>query len=146
MERPAAAAAPAPAGPAAKELILDRADLIPADEEAELSKRLSAVAARSGEPLVIATLPSLQGQPMEKVIDDLGTRLGLRDGVMMVVALKEREVRIAVGHGALKLLSNAEAQRIVTEDMRPDLHANRYDKGILKGADKILSQLSETSA
>jgi uncharacterized membrane protein YgcG len=65
---------------------------------------------------------------------------------MLVVALKERQVRLAVGHGALKLLTNEEAKRIVTDDIQPDLHANRFDKGILKGADKILSQLSETKA
>jgi uncharacterized protein len=139
-----AKAAP-PAAPV-RGLVLDRADLIPPAEEAELADRLGKGAARSGQALVVATLPSLRGRPMDAVVEDLGNRLGLHDGVMLVLALKEREVRIAVGRGALKLLSNDEARRIVTDDMRPDLHANRFDKGILKGADKILSELSETKA
>lgn len=127
-------------------IVLDDAHLLsPADKDT-LDARLRETAARTGQRLVVATLPSLKGHSMESVVNDLGNRMGLSDGVMLVIAVKERQIRLAVGHGALKLISNAEAERIVAQDIRPDLHANRFDKGILKGADKILSELSETRA
>ncbi len=126
--------------------VVDMADLLSPDEEAALTRRLGAFEVRTRQRVVVATLPTLRGQAMDAVVEDLGNRLGLHDGVILVVALKERQVRLAVGRGARKLLTDAEAKRIVSDVMVPDLHANRFDKGILKGADSIMAELSETKA
>lgn len=127
-------------------IVSDAADLIPAAEEASLAARLGAFEARTRQQLVVATVPALDGRDMDEVAEELGKRLGISDGVLMLIALRERQARIAVGAGAMRLLTNGEATHILDVAMAPDLRANRFDKGIIKGADAIMSELSETVA
>lgn len=94
--------------------------------------------------MVVATVKTLGGRDIDTVVEDLGTRMGVHDGVILLVAPKERQVRLAVGRGSDRLLTNAEARRIVNDVMYPELHANHFDRGILKGADQIVAELSET--
>jgi len=126
--------------------ILDGAALLSADEKAAISARLVSLEERTKLRVVIATMPTLGGRKIDDVVEALGNRLGVHDGVVLLVVPKEREVRLAVGRGALRLITNAEAQRIVSEAMVPDLHKNLYGPGIVKGADRIVAELSETIA
>jgi uncharacterized protein len=132
---------PTPAG-----RIADMAGLLSDAQKAELSARLGSLELRSGKPVVIATIVSLGGRDLDDVVNELGNRLGVHDGVLLLVAVKDREVRLAVGRSARRLLTDGEARRIVSETMYPDLHANRFAAGILKGADRIIAELSETRA
>lgn len=132
---------PTPAG-----RIADLAGLLSDRQKAELSAKLGSLELRSGRAVVIATIPSLNGRDMDAAVEDLGNRLGVHDGVLLLVAVKDRQVRLAIGNSARKMLTNAEAKRIVSETMYPDLHANRFAIGILKGADRIIAELSETHA
>lgn len=126
--------------------ILDGAGLLSAPERAEIAARLVSLEKRTRRQVVIATMPTLGGRDIGDVIEDLGRRLGVDDGAVLLVVPREREVRLAVGRGAMKLITNAEANRIVSEAMVPDLHANRYGPGIVKGTDRIVAELSETVA
>jgi uncharacterized protein len=126
--------------------VLDGAGLLSAGEKSEIAARLVSLEKRTKLQVVIATMPSLGGRAIDDVVEELGNRLGVRDGVLLLVVPKEREVRLAVGLGAMKLITNAEAHRIVSEAMVPDLHANRYGAGIVKGTDRIVAELSETIA
>ncbi len=122
------------------------AGLLSAKQKAELSAKLGSLELRSGYPVVIATIGSLGGRDLDDVTDELGNRLGVQHGVLLLIAIKDREVRLAVGDAARKLLTNDEAQRIIRQTMYPDLHANRFAAGLLKGADRIIAELSETQA
>ncbi|MES2442077.1 MAG: TPM domain-containing protein [Pseudomonadota bacterium] len=124
--------------------MIDAGNLLSPAQEAALSQRLGAFEARTRHRVLIATVPSLEGRKLDDAVEEIGNRFGLHDGVVMLVAVRERKVRVAVGRGAMKLITNSEAQRIVSRHMVPDLHANRFDQGILKGADRIMAELSET--
>lgn len=130
---------PTPAG-----RIADEAGLLSAAQKATLSAQLGSLELRTGRKVIVATVTSLNGRDIDTVVEDFGTRLGVHDGVILLVAPKERQVRLAVGRGSDKLLTNGEAKRIVNETMYPLLHANHFDLGIMKGADAIVAQLSET--
>ena len=89
----AALAAPAhasyperPAGP-----IHDGANVIPAAEEAALDSRLREYNARTGNAVIVATVPSLDGEPVERYATKLFEMWGIggagRDtGVLLLVA------------------------------------------------------------
>jgi uncharacterized protein len=130
---------PTPAG-----RIADVADLLSDTQKARLSSQLGSLELRTGRQVAVATVTSLDGRKIDDVVEELGTRLGIKDGVLLFIAVKERQARLAVGRGATGLLTDQEAQRIVSVTMFPDLHANRFGDGIMKGADRIVAELSET--
>lgn len=127
-------------------MIFDEAGLLSDVQKDELSKLLGSLELRTKRQVVIATVKSLNGQSIDERVETLGSRLGVHDGVVLMVAPKEREVRLAVGQSASKLLTQGETQRIVNQTMYPDLHANRFGDGIVKGVDRIVAELSETTA
>lgn len=137
------APAPAPSATPAGH-IADMAGLFSPAEKAELLRKLGSLQARTGKLVVVATVKSLNGRDLDDAVNDLGNRLGAHDGVLLFISTGDREVRLAIGEPARALLTDAEAKRIVSQSMYPDLHANRFAAGMLKGVDRIIGELSET--
>src|SRR2546422_7303385 len=54
--------------------IVDNAHLLPADRTASLSAELAAHEARTGNQVVLLTLPSLEGEPLEEFSHRVATR------------------------------------------------------------------------
>jgi uncharacterized protein len=84
--------------------VVDDANLLSPEDEQTLTEELKQLEDKSSDQLVVVTLPSLQGYPIE----DFGYRLGrhwgigtakLDNGVLLIVAPNERKVRIEVGYG-----------------------------------------------
>lgn len=62
-------------------------------------------------------------------------------GVLLLVAPKERKVRIEVSRGAQSLLSDSRATSIVQNDMIPHFRGGNFSAGILAGTRGIASTL-----
>ena len=133
--------------------VVDAAAVIPDDAEAALDARIVAWNRATGHQLVVATVPSLQGRP----ISDYGYRLlrhwGLGqadadDGIILLLAPTEREVRIEVGYGLEAQLTDAASGRIIAETIRPALQQGDVAGALGAGADRIMAALAvpETSA
>src|SRR5687768_14793204 len=84
--------------------VVDGANIIPPEAEAALTQKLDQFEQRNQRQFVVATVPDLQGYD----IADYGYQLGRTwqlgdkesdDGVLLIVAPKERKVRIEVGYG-----------------------------------------------
>lgn len=124
--------------------VVDDAAVLDGADKVDIEKRLSSIEARTHRRAIVVTLPSLQGHKIEEVTEVVGNRLGMTDGVLLLLAPHEREVHIAIGRGAAKLVTNGEARKIINETMYPDLHANRFGPAVRKGAARIAAELSET--
>lgn len=146
------AIAPDPATPAATELpaltgrVVDNANLLSADQEAELVTELAALERRTTDQFVIVTMPSLGGRSIEAFATALGNRWGVgqRDkdnGVLLVVAPTERRVRIAVGRGLEAILTNERAQAIIDRDILPALSRGEHHEAISAGTHQIAAIL-----
>src|SRR5688572_8070218 len=90
---------PRPDGP-----VYDGADIISPATEAALDQRLRAYNRETGRSLVIATVPSLGGTPLESYSIGLATAWGIggaeRDqGLLLLIARDDRKMRIEVGYG-----------------------------------------------
>lgn len=101
---------------------------------------------RSGGQFVIATVASLQGQPITEYSVCLGRHWGVGQdgsnrGVMFLVAPNERKARIEVGYGLEKVLRDEEAGRIMREAIIPRFLAGDLPGGIEAGADAIVKEL-----
>lgn len=93
--------------------------------------------------LVVVTLPSLEGKTIEDYAYQLGRHWGIGykgadNGVLLILAPKENQLRIEVGYGLEGVLTDAVASKIINQDMVPLLKQKNYDKAVTTGVQKIL--------
>jgi uncharacterized protein len=126
--------------------VVDAASLLPEDVQQQLEQQLEQHEQETSNQVVVVTLPSLQGY----AIDDYGYQLGRHwgigqaerdNGVLLIVAPNEREVRIEVGYGLEGLLTDAGSHAIIEDVMLPQFRDNHYEAGILQGVNAILGTL-----
>ena len=138
--------APAQTFPAFSGLVVDAANVLPADRKAALEAKLQALQQQTNHQLVVATIPDLQGYPIE----DYGYRLGRAwgvglkgadNGVILIVAPNDKKVRIEVGYGLEPVLTDALSSVIIQTKVLPAFKAGDMPAGIEAGADAIAEQL-----
>jgi uncharacterized protein len=126
--------------------VVDAANLLSPEQEAQLDQLSAGVEKASTRQFVIATIPDLQGYPIE----DYGYRLGrawqigqkdARNGIILIVAPKERKVRIEVGYGLEPVMTDALASGIITNDILPKFRDGDMAGGIMVGANDIAEQM-----
>jgi uncharacterized protein len=126
--------------------IVDQADLLTPEQEAQLTPRLEALERASSRQLVVATVRDLQGYPIEDYGYQLGRHWGIgqrgaNNGVILLVAPNERKVRIEVGYGLEPIITDALSSQIIQDRILPRFRDNDYPGGILAGVDSIAAQL-----
>lgn len=130
--------------------IVDLAHLLPPDVAASLSVRLQAHETHTGNQVVLLTLPSLQGEPLEDYAHRVATgwklgRKGTDNGVLVLVAPNDRKVRIEVGYGLEGTLTDARTSQIIRREMVPRFKAGDYAGGITAGIGAVLGTIEGTA-
>ena len=118
--------------------VVDQAQLLSTPTNAALTHQLAAYEAQSGNQLVVATVPSLRGHEIEEYSYQLGRAWGIgqkgkNNGVLLLVAPKERRVRIEVGYGLEGALTDAQSSRIIQSVVLPRFKQGAMEQGILDG-------------
>ena len=140
----AAAAHADPELPPVTGRVVDAARILSPKFVADLDARLAAHEQATSNQVVVATVPSLQGYDVERFANDLyrAWRLGQanrNNGVLLLVAPHEREVRIEVGYGLEGALTDAISADIVRNRIVPRFKANDIPGGISAAVDAILA-------
>ncbi len=130
--------------------VVDAANVLPPDVEAVLTAKLDALQKDTKRQLVVATIPDLQGYPLE----DYGYRLGrswavglgdVNNGIVLFIAPNEpaghRGPRIEVGTGLEPVMTDALSGTIIDEQMMPRLKAGQVPEAMIAGTDAIIAQL-----
>lgn len=148
------AAAPAtkaaPAGydfPVLTGRVVDSANLLPVADQTALTDKLTALEKRTGHQFVVVTIRSLDGHKIEDYGVTLGRTWGIgrkdiNDGVLLIVALTEHQVRIEVGYGLEKALRDEEAAAIINQAILPAFTAGDFPRGIAAGVDGVIREIS----
>ncbi len=136
-----------PTYPALTGRIVDGASLIAPEARQRIEAKLKAHEDKTSDQLVVATVPSLQDVTIEDYANGLFRfwKLGeakTNNGVLLLVAPKERKVRIEVGYGLEGALTDALSKIIITTAVAPKFKAGDFAGGIEGGVDGILSILS----
>jgi uncharacterized protein len=136
----------APSFPVLTGRIVDTAQLLSPTQEQTLSANLEAFEQKTKHQLVVVTLPSLQGYAIEDYGYQLGRhwgigRKGANDGVLLIVAPNEREMRIEVGYGLEGDLTDALSSRIIQSVILPEFKRGDMAKGITNGTRAIIGVL-----
>ena len=126
--------------------VVDDAHLLNPQQVAALDAKLAALEQQSQRQLVVATIPDLQGLPIEDYGYQLGRAWGLgdkqrNDGALLIVAPTERKVRIEVGYGLEGILTDALSQVIIQREIVPRFKQNDYAGGIDAAVDQLIAQL-----
>jgi uncharacterized protein len=126
--------------------VVDQANLLSPQQEAELTQKSEALQRAAGRQLVVATVSSLQDNPIEDYGYQLGRHWrigqeGANNGVILLVAPTEKRVRIEVGYGLEPIMPDAMSSRIIEQQILPRFRDNDYPGGIMAGADAIIAQL-----
>ena len=126
----------APAAAVAGEYVMDEADIIGAEAEQRI-EALSAEleAATPGAELAVLTVPSLEGASIEEFAEERFERLGVGaedadNGVLLVVAVEDRRMRIEVGYGLEGALPDALAGDVIDTDLTPRFKEGDFTGGI----------------
>mgnify|MGYP003395937717 CR=1 FL=1 len=75
------------------------------------------------------------------IIDEVPAGRLYKDGALLIVAPKERKVRIEVGYGLEPVLTDAASSTIVQGIILPAFRAGNMEQGILDGTQAMLSVL-----
>lgn len=93
---------------------------------------------------MVAIVPTLDGQAIEDlavhVVETWG--LGQKDrnnGVLLLIALKDRKARIEVGYGLEDRLTDALSRRILEDQLFPAFRKGDYAAGVLATCDGIIA-------
>jgi uncharacterized protein len=129
-------------------LVVDQANIIPADRKAALEQKLEAFQQQTHRQLVVATVSSLEGDEIQDYAYQLGRAWGVGlkgadNGVVLLVAPNERKVWITVGYGLEGALTDAYSSVIVNTRILPAFKAGDMPGGIDAGADAIIDVLSQ---
>jgi uncharacterized protein len=141
-----AALPPRPAGP-----VLDQANVIPAPQKAALDAKLRAYNQATGRAVIVATVSSLDGLAVDDYAQHLVEAWGIggaktEEGVLLLVAPAERQIRIANGRGVQERLTDALSGRIIRDTITPQFKAGDFGSGITAGVDAIITQLDRSPA
>lgn len=132
--------------PALSGRVVDHASMLDQALEQRLTGLLKAHEYATTNQVVIVTLPNLGGYDIETYGYQLGRhwQIGQKDkdnGVLLIVAKKERKVRIEVGYGLEGTLTDAISSNIINSVILPEFKKARFAIGIEHGSAAIVQAL-----
>lgn len=125
----------------------DYANLLSTDVEQYIISTNKTLNSQTGAQIVVVTVKNLEGQSLEEYATALFRKFGIGDktknnGVLMLLALEERQMRIEVGYGLEGVLTDGKTGRIQDEYIIPYLKDNNWNEGIRNGYSKILEEVA----
>lgn len=129
-------------------LIIDAAAVIDDNTKKIISDLLWTEYHKTSNTVMVFTIPTLNGQSIEEYANKTFNRLQLgkadkNNGVLLLVAVNDRKMRMEVGYGLEGVLPDLLTQQIQQQDIIPDFKNGNISQGILKGVKGILSVLQD---
>ncbi len=124
----------------------DIARLLSPQAAQTLENQLHRFESESGHQVALLTIPSLEGEDIEGFGIRVAERwklgqTGFDNGVILIVAAKDRKLRLEIGYGLEGVLPDALASRIIREIIVPRFRKNDYSGGISSGIDAVLKTI-----
>ena len=121
----------------------DYAGMISPSTGAQLAEKLKAFEGSDSTQIVILTIPSLEGEPIE----DFGIKVagswkigqkGKDNGALLIVSKQDRKMRIEVGRGLEGRLTDLVAGRIIDLVITPRFKSGDFDGGFTAGVAALI--------
>lgn len=127
--------------------VVDQANILSAPTKLMIISELERFEGEDqGPQLVVVTVDSLEGKSIEDYALDLGRlwKIGhaaKNNGIILLIAPNEREVRIEVGYGLEGVLTDAAANQIIRKVLVPELRDNHWDAAAKAGVKAIINEI-----
>jgi uncharacterized protein len=117
----------------------DFAGVMQSGTRQQLENILSEFKTKTGVEIVVAAVADMGGLDESTYAVELFKEWGIgslerNDGLLVLVAVKERRLRIEVGYGLEHVITDGTAGQIRDQYMTPHLRNNDWDSGIAQGA------------
>ncbi|MBW1680923.1 MAG: TPM domain-containing protein [Deltaproteobacteria bacterium] len=129
-------------------LVNDFAGVIEPEREQQIAALAQRVFRMTGIPIVVVTLPDLGGAEYNEYANRLYAAWGIGKkgedkGVLILVAVKERKMRIETGYGVEGILPDGLVGEIRDRYMVPYLKKDRYGEGLFNGVLAVAKVIAE---
>lgn len=99
-----------------------------------------------GTQIVVSVVDSLEGLSIEEYALEMFRSFGIGDkeknnGILILLSIKDREVRIEVGYGLEGIINDGKVGRIIDNYMIPSFSNDNWEDGITKGYDAIYAEI-----
>lgn len=126
--------------------VIDEAKILSPNVKKDIDLILKDEEEKSSNQIVVVILNSLHGYTIEEYSYQLGRywQIGQKDknnGVLLVISMDERKIRIEVGYGLEGALTDKIAHEIINYTIKPNFKANQYELGILKAINEIIASI-----
>jgi len=140
----AARAQDIPPVPRPARLVNDLAGIMQPQEVEALEQKLVAYDDSTSSQIAVVTVPTLGGSDIadyaQKLYETWGIgRKGQNNGVLILVAVQERQARIQPGYGLEGAIPDALAKRIISNTIVPAFQQKQYYAGIDRAADQLIA-------
>ena len=129
------------------EPVVDQANILSAQEKQHLSQRLRGIYQQGLAQAAIVIIPTTNGTPMFNYALQVANRwqLGAKDtddGLLILVAINDRNVYVLSGYGLEGVLPDAINSRIIREEITPRFKQSDYAGGLNAALDRIEERLT----
>ena len=129
--------------------VVDLAQVLPATVAASLVRDLEAHESKTSNQVTVLILSSLEGEPLESFAHRVATtwklgQKGTDNGVLFLVAMKERKIRFEVGYGLEGTLTDARSAQIIRSEIIPRFRNGDASGGVAVGVAAILKTIEGT--
>lgn len=119
--------------------------LSPETEQIILSKG-AALAEKTKAQVVVLTVQTMDDEPIEEYALNLGREWGIGDeedntGVLLLLAVEERETRIEVGYGLEGILPDSKAGRFLDNYAVPHFRNDDFDTGVRETYQALVNEV-----
>jgi len=124
--------------------VTDYADVLTAAQESQLNGMLSGLEKRSSNQIFVAVFAEI---PDGEYLEDFTTKVfekwrpGLADknnGILMAIFIKDRKIRMEIGYGLEDVITDAQANTLIQEILRPNFKQGNYFAGIKSTLDVLI--------
>ena len=133
--------------PALTSHVVDTTGLLDASQQAALEGKLAALEKAKGSQVVVLIVPTVQPEDISSYANRVGNawkigRKDVGDGVLFVVAFKDRQMRIEVAKTLEGAIPDLAAKQIITNAVTPRFKTGDYAGGISAGVDQLTARIN----
>jgi len=139
-----------PAPPPLTGAVNDFASVIDETSRQQIADLSARIQQATGDVLVVATVDTVQPWDIQsfatKMFENGGRGIGARgkdNGTLMLLAVKDRRVRIEVGYALEEFITDGFAGEVSRDTMTPYFRRGEYGQGLKAGAEAIAQRLAE---
>ena len=132
-----------PEKPAFQTSVYDYAQVLSANEKAQLEEKLVHYSDSTSTQIIIVTIESLKGEDVSQLATNWAQSWGIGqakedNGVFILIAKNDRKISIRPGYGLEDRLVAGICGEIIRNVITPEFKAGSYYNGLDKGADAII--------